>query len=116
MRILLGVVHTLVALMLLGAGITVLGDYWKTPALVLLAGGTLACSIGMGMFARARWVRWVIGPLVAVVTLMAVFMFAGSVMWPESAVSIIISAYVVFLALELATWLEAGRSFRGSRR
>jgi hypothetical protein len=47
-----------------------------------------------------------LGILLLVVTLIAVFLLAGSISWPESAGLIILLIYCLFLLVELLTWSQ----------
>ncbi len=101
--------HFVIGTALCIVGVAVLHDYWKTPALALLAGGVSAISIGAGMLAKKRWVQWLVVLLLLIVTLIALFLLAGSMIWPESAGLIIFLIYGLFLAVELLTWYQIRR-------
>jgi hypothetical protein len=107
--------HLVIGTAMCIAGVAVLNDYWKTPALALLAGGVFAISIGAGILAKKRWVQWLVGLLLLIATLMAVFLLAGSMIWPESAGLIIFLIYGLFLLVELLTWHQIRRLTRQSR-
>jgi hypothetical protein len=96
--------HLVIGTALCIVGVVVLNDYWKTPALVLLSGGVFAISIGAGILAKKRWVQWLVALLLLIATLIAVFLLAGSMIWPESAGLIILLIYGLFLLIELLTW------------
>jgi thiosulfate reductase cytochrome b subunit len=96
--------HLVIGTTLCIVGMVVLNDYWKTPALTLLAGGVFAISIGAGMLAKKRWVQWLVGLQLLISTLIAVFLLAGSIIWHESAGLIILLIYGLFLLVELLTW------------
>jgi hypothetical protein len=104
MRIFLVGFHFVLGIALLIVGVSVLEDYWKTPALISLVGGIASISIGIGMLAKACWVRWIVGLLVLIATAIALFLLAGSVIWPDSAALVILLIYGAFLAVELLTW------------
>jgi hypothetical protein len=101
--------HLVIGAALCIAGMAVLDDYWKTPALVLLAGGVFAISIGAGILAQKSWVQWLVGLLLLIATVIAVFLLAGSMIWPESAGLIILLIYGLFLLVELLTWYQIRR-------
>jgi hypothetical protein len=101
--------HLVIGTALCIAGVVVLNDYWKTPALALLAGGVFAISIGAGILAQKRWVQWLVGLLLLIVTLIALFLLVGSIIWTESAGLIILLIYSLFLLVELLTWHQIRR-------
>jgi hypothetical protein len=101
--------HLVIGTALCVVGVAVLDDYWKTPALALLAGGAFAISIGVGILAKKRWVQWLVGLLSLIATLIAVFLLAGSMIWPESAGLIILLIYGLFVLVELLTWHQLRR-------
>jgi hypothetical protein len=96
--------HLIIGAALCIVGIITLQDYWKTPALTLLTGGGCAITIGIGILAKKRWVRWFVGLLLLVASLIAVFLLVGSMIWPESIGRIIFLIYGLFLLVELSTW------------
>lgn len=109
MKIFLAGFHLVVGAVLCIAGVAVLDDFWKTPALVLLAGGVFAFSIGAGILARKRWAQWLVGLLLLIATLIALFLLAGSIILPGSAGLLILLVYGLFLLVELLTWRQIRR-------
>jgi hypothetical protein len=109
MKVFLAGFHIVIGIALCIAGAAVLDDFWKTPALALLAGGVFAFSIGAGMLANKRWVQWLVGLLLLIATIIALFLLAGSIIWPESAGLIILLIYGLFLLVELLTWHQIRR-------
>jgi hypothetical protein len=105
--------HLIAGAVMFVAGVSAAKDSWKTPALILLAGGVFAIAIGIGIIAERPWVRWLIGLLMVVVSIVAVFLLAGSIVWPESAGLIIVLIYALFLLVEVATWRQLRRSTKG---
>ena len=101
--------HIVMGIALCLAGVSVLDDFWKAPALALLAGGVFAFTIGAGMLARKRWVQWLVGLLLLIATFIALFLLAGSIIWPESAGLVILLVYGLFLLVELLTWYQIRR-------
>ncbi len=109
MRIFLGAIHALMGFGILYIGFAILGDYWRTPGYVLLSGGAVSIGIGVGVFARARWVRCLVVLLTAAVTAITAFLLVGSIAWPGWVSLVMIFLYIVFLVLEFFTWRELGR-------
>jgi hypothetical protein len=96
--------HLVIGTALCILGVVLLNDYWKTPALAFLAGGVFAISIGAGILTKKRWVQWLVGLLLLIASIIAVFLLAGSIILPESAGLIILLIYCLFLLVELLTW------------
>lgn len=103
MRIALGTWNLLLGLGLLILALMTLGDNWKIPALVLLVGGLAAMLLGAGLMARVRSLRWLVWPLITVLTLIAVYLVAGCLVWPVAVQLLIILAYLLLLAAAAAT-------------
>jgi hypothetical protein len=108
MRWFLAGLHLVLGAAMFVAGVTAIEDYWKTPSLVLLAGAATGISIGAGVLAKRQWVKWLLGLQVLIVSLVAMVLLAGSVVWPESAGPAIVSIYGLFLMVEYMTWKQIG--------
>jgi hypothetical protein len=112
MRVFLAGFHLVMGTAMFIAGVSVVNDSWKAPTLLLLAGGVFAITIGIGILAKLRWVKWLIGLLLLIATIIAVFLLAGSIIWPESAGLIILLIYCLFILVELLTWHQIRRLTR----
>jgi hypothetical protein len=109
MKLFLAGFHLVVGLAMAIVGVVVLQDFWKSPAYILIAGGVFAISIGVGILIMARWVQWLVGLLLLIASLIAVFLLAGSLVLPESSGVLILLIYGLFLLIELLTWYQIRR-------
>lgn len=90
-------------------GLTIISDYWKTPAYITLIVAIIMLAIGIGILSEKRWVRWLIILLIITMTPLAMLMLAGAVLWPESLTFAIMLIYGVLIAIEIATFHYTGR-------
>jgi len=100
----LAILHFLFGLLLFGAGVMVLDDYWKTPAYFLLASGGLILAVGYGLYREDPRFRWLPLIVAVVASVIAVFLLAGSLVWPEDAGSVIILSLGAFALVEILAW------------
>lgn len=104
--------HLLLGIAMCALALPLLGEHWKTPAFVLLAGGTAALVIGAGVLMKAAWARWFVSLLLLAAGLIGLTLLAGSLIWPEQVGPLILVGLAAFVALELITWHHLGRASR----
>ena len=81
---------------------------WTAPGLFLLAMGLGALAVAIGLWRRRRWVRVPVLLLLPFTVVAALFILAGSFLWPEFFSIIVIVAALAALGIEFLTLFHAG--------